>query len=270
LITMSWGSDLLRDADSSSWMRRVTRYTLRKTSVLVGDCQAVSAKAQELGMDKERIVLFPWGVDLQLFSPREEKEFRNRQEWQDAFILLSTRSWENVYGVDVLVTAFARAAQEIAELRLILLGGGSQSARLHGIINHYGVQDRIYFGGQVKNADLAQFYRSANLYLSASHSDGSSVSLMEALACGKAVLVSDIPGNMEWITPGQQGWVFPDGDVDALEKGIVEAFEQRNDLQEIEKKARLLAEERADWSKNFKKLLQAYDLGRKLVERRTR
>ena len=55
-------------------------------------------------------------------------------------------------------------------------------------------------------------YRAADLYLSASHSDGSSVSLMEALGCGLPVLVSDIPGNREWVTDGEQGWLFPDGD----------------------------------------------------------
>ena len=53
---------------------------------------------------------------------------------------------------------------------------------------------------------------------------------MEALACAKPVLVSDIPGNKEWITDGMQGWLFPDGDVYALAKGIISAFDQRQQL----------------------------------------
>ncbi len=56
----------------------------------------------------------------------------------------------------------------------------------------------------------------ADLYMSASHTDGSSVSLMEAMACGLPCAVSSIAGNQEWVQTGEQGWVFPDGDAEKL------------------------------------------------------
>jgi glycosyltransferase involved in cell wall biosynthesis len=89
--------------------------------------------------------------------------------------------------------------------------------------------------------------------------DGSSVSLMEALACGLPCLVSDIPANKEWVFEGQNGWLFPDGNVDALAAKILAAIDQRASLPEISKNARLVAEDRADWKKNFGKLLTAYE-----------
>ena len=49
LVTMSWGSDLLVDAESSGQMRRMTEFTLGNTDVLIGDCQAVNDKAIEFG-----------------------------------------------------------------------------------------------------------------------------------------------------------------------------------------------------------------------------
>jgi L-malate glycosyltransferase len=260
LVSMSWGSDLLRDIDRSRFQRWCARFALRRSSVLLGDCQAVKDKAVSLGFPANRVCLFPWGVDLERFFPGENPDFRQRRGWQDAFILLSMRSWEAVYGVDVLVRAFARAAQQIPELRLILLGNGSQAGLIRKIIMEYGLDERVFWGGQVKNTDLPEYYRAADLYLSASHSDGSSVSLMEALACGRPVLVSDIPGNKEWITNCQEGWLFPDGDVEALTAGILQASHQRRDLAEMGKSARRLAEARADWNKNFQILLSAYKL----------
>ncbi len=68
-MTMSWGSDLLLDADKNAWMQQVTRYTLKHTTVLAGDCLAVQQKAASFGFPAERSVLFPWGVDLQRFYP---------------------------------------------------------------------------------------------------------------------------------------------------------------------------------------------------------
>jgi glycosyltransferase involved in cell wall biosynthesis len=99
----------------------------------------------------------------------------------------------------------------------------------------------------------------ADLYISASHVDGSSVSLMEALACGLPCIVSDIPANREWVTNGVNGWIFPDGDVDALAGIISKAAEQHESLARFGRNARTTAEEKADWKRNFKKLLEAYE-----------
>ena len=73
------------------------------------------------------------------------------------------------------------------------------------ILEQGDVLDRVHFGGQVGYDNLPLYYGASDLYLSASHSDGSSVSLMEALASGLPVLVSDIPGNREWISEGKTG-----------------------------------------------------------------
>jgi len=260
LVSMSWGSDLLRDAERNSWWRWVTKFTLKRTDVLVGDCEAVKNKAVVGGFPKERVVLFPWGVDLDTFVPQGNAELRKRLGWDDAFLLLSLRSWEPLYGVDMLVKAFVKAAREIPELRLVLLGNGSQAGIIRSIIHNNQMDDRVFFGGRVSNKDLPEFYRAADLYISASHSDGSSVSLMEALGCGCPVLLSDIPGNLEWITPGKQGWFFRDGDVDALCAGILTAYKEKKRLVEMQKACRTLAEERADWNKNFLKLETAYQM----------
>ncbi len=264
LVSMSWGSDLLVDADRTRWMNWVTRYTLRRTKVLVGDCQAVRRKAQALGFAGERVALFPWGVDLKHFTPGPANDLRSRLGWEEAFVLLSLRSWEPIYGVDVLVRAFARAALQIPELRLLLLGGGSQAAMLRRLLAQNNLNERVYFGGHVTQESLPHFYQAADVYLSASHSDGSSVSLMEALASGLPGLVSDIPGNQEWIVPGVQGWLFPDGNEDALVEGILQAYRQRSRLAELGKASRRLAEQRADWTENFKGLLKAYDLATRM------
>lgn len=260
LVSMSWGSDLLHDIEGDRWQRWCARFALKHSQGMVGDCQAVKDKAVSLGFAADKVSLFPWGVDLERFVPGENADFRERRGWQDAFVLLSLRSWEPIYGVDVVVKAFGQAAQKIPELRLILLGGGSLAGQIRALILENGLEERVFLGGQVKNTDLPGYYRAADLYLSASHSDGSSVSLMEGLASGLPALVSDIPGNKEWITPGREGWLFGDGDVDGLAQGILRAYDQRDILAEMGQAARKLAEQRADWRKNFEVLLGAYQM----------
>ncbi len=94
----------------------------------------------------------------------------------------------------------------------------------------------------------------ADLYISPSHVDGSSVSLMEALACGIPCLVSDIPANKEWVTEGENGWLFPDGDADALAEKILSAIARRETLPEVGRSARQVAEQRADWKQELRSI----------------
>jgi glycosyltransferase involved in cell wall biosynthesis len=261
LVSMSWGYDLLQDAERSALWRWATRFTLRRSTVMIGDCETIRRRAAAYGMRADRMITFPWGIDLEHFSAIGGRPSSIHGQ---PFIILSTRSWEPIYGVDLIARAFVQAAQKRPELRLIMLGNGSQAAALRQIFMQAGVADRVYCPGQVGYAELPRYYRSADLYVTASHSDGSSISLLEALACGKAVLVSNIPGNREWVTPGEQGWLFPDGDADALARGILQAVERRETLAEMGRAARRLAEQRADWSKNFPVLLKAYGLASKL------
>ena len=206
-------------------------------------------------MPDEHIVTFPWGVDLDHFNVGGLESSN-----APTFNLLSTRNWEPIYGVDVIAKAFVQAAQQRPELRLILLGDGSQAGLLRQVFTRGGVLDNVIFPGQVSQAELPDYYRAADLYVSASHSDGSSISLLEAMACGRPALVSDIPGNLEWVEPGVQGWWFPDGDPNALAQAILHAMDMREKLPEMGCAARRLAEQRADWKKNFQQLLQAYEI----------
>jgi glycosyltransferase involved in cell wall biosynthesis len=257
LVTMSWGSDLLRQARIGPG-RWVAAHALRRSEVLVCDCQAVRRAAVSLGMPPDRIVVFPWGVDLKHFSPGEDGGLRDRLGWRHAFVLLSTRSWEPIYGIDVLLRAFKKAAITNPELRLLMLGDGSLRDRIRSAVRRAGLEDRIHFGGQVPGSELPAYYRAADVYVSASRSDGSSVSLMEALACGLPALVSDIPGNREWVMPGRNGWLFRDGHAGVLFEGMRSASESRHALPELARGARAVAVERADWRANFQHLLRAY------------
>ena len=251
ILTMSWGFDLMEYIHRGKWWKWVTRYVLKRSTYFTSDAMVTRNTAVEYGMDPEKTVVFPWGVDLAHFTQKKWKE-------EETFTLFCNRSWESRYGVDVLARAFVKVAQSKPELSLILLGGGSQGGRIRQILLRGGVLDQVTFGGQISQTELPRWYHWADVYISPSHVDGSSVSLMEALACGLPCLVSDIPANKEWVTEGENGWLFNDGNVNALVEKIMLAIDQRKELHKMGSAARAVAEARADWTKNSTKLMQAY------------
>ena len=267
ILTMSWGFDLMQDAERNEWMKWVTRYTLRRSTFFTSDAQITRDKAIAYGMNPDRTVVFPWGVDLKRFSPeqlsvgKKEKVVKPKTQTirRKSFVLFCNRSWESRYGVDVLAKAFVKVAKQREDVSLLLLSGGSQVQAIRQILMNGGVLDRVQFGGQISQRDLPRWYHMADLFISPSHVDGSSVSLMEALACGLPALVSDIPANKEWVSEGDNGWLFPDGNADILAEKILAVLTQRRKLTVIGRAARKSAEKRANWKMNFAKLLEAYE-----------
>lgn len=259
LVSMSWGYDLLLDADKNDEYRQATKTVLAASKVLICDCKTSREKAMSFGFSEQQVVTFPWGVDLKHFSPDVSQNLRAQLNWQDNFLLLSTRSWEPMYGVDVVAKAFVKIAQNNPNARLVLLGAGSQKDLLQNIFATNEVLNKVHFAGQVSLHDLPKYYCAADLYISASYVDGSSVSLMEAMACGLPVLVSDIPGNKEWVADGKHGWLFKSGDAADLADKVGMVINNDHHLPLIGNKVRIIAEQRADWNKNSQFLLSAYN-----------
>jgi L-malate glycosyltransferase len=261
LVSMSWGFDLLRTAKRSPWMHHATVCALKHSDVLVADCQTVADETARYGFPREMMVLFPWGVDLNHFSPKiaaaSGQTLKEALGWMDQFVVCCNRAWYPQYGVDLLAQAFADAWQHRPDLRLILAGDGSHAEQIHRILAP--VSNAVHFPGWVNYEDLPGFYGAGDLFVSPSHCDGSSVSLMEALACGRPVLVSNIPSNREWVKPGAVGDLFVDGEADSLVNKLL-ALASDPLLDEYGQRSRALAEQRADWHVNFQKLLTAYQM----------
>jgi glycosyltransferase involved in cell wall biosynthesis len=260
LVSMSWGYDLLVNANRDPLSRRRIQYALQHSSIILDDCQAVSDAAMRYGFPQERIVTFPWGVDLQVYFPRKVKNSGDRSMNSKTIVLLSTRRMEKLYGCDVIVDAFIKAASQEDELRLTMLGDGEQRQHLMRRIAAAGLEGRVQFAGNIPEDEMVTQFQASDVYISASHSDGSSVSLLQAMACGLPVIVSDIPGNREWVGEGWNGWLFKDGDQNELASLMLEASRSVGLRAVYGRQARKIVVDRADWKKNSARLMDAYHM----------
>lgn len=258
ILAMSWGFDLMHDVKVDKLVEQRARFALKRSNGLITDAECSADVAVSLGFEREKIFVFPWGVDLEYFSPQKAKAagktLREELGWQDKTVLLCLRSWEPHYAVDVLLNAFEKAVESNPELRLLLLNDGSLHEDFMKILEKESLEDKVYLGGRIPNEDLIKYYGAADIYVTPSHVDGSSVSLMEALACGLPAIASDIPANLEWVKPEYNGWIFPDGAVEALNDIILTCQVKRS----LVENARRTAETKADWRKNKQTLLAAY------------
>jgi glycosyltransferase involved in cell wall biosynthesis len=251
VLAMSWGSDVLAEGVGSASVARDITLVLERAAGLVADCAAVrSACAAWCPGCEARFSIFPWGIDLDGYRPTAGGTPRRR--------LLSTRTWAPIYGIETLVRAFALAAPSAPDADLVLAADGPLASAIRGLVRELGIEGRVEFPGRLRQDALPALFASVDGYVAASLSDGTSISLLEAMASALPVIVSDVPANREWVEEGQGGWVVRAGDV----SGYAEAMRKLLAITPSTRAAmgsqnRRVALERADWRKNREVLWRA-------------
>lgn len=205
LVMTAWGSDLLVTPRESVPKRWLTAWTLRRADLVTGDSPDLLAAAQALAPGV-RTELIHWGVERARFAP---------VPWsaKPGFEAVSLRSWEPNYRIDTILRAFALLRQRWPEARLHLLGGGSQEEALRALVDELALQTAVQFHGRLDDAGMAAVLARCKLSISVPESDATSVSVLESMACGLAVVASDLPANRDWL---QSELLVPAGDAVAL------------------------------------------------------
>lgn len=205
LVMTAWGSDLLLTPRESALKRRLTAWTLRQADVVTGDSADLLAAARALAPGV-RTRLIHWGVDRARFAP---------VAWADkpGFEAVSLRSWERNYEIGTILNAFAQVRAAHPYARLHLLGGGSQEAALRAQIERLALADAVQVHGRLDDAGMAAVLARCKLSISVPRSDATSVSVLESMACGLAVIASDLPANRDWL---DAPLLVPAGDATAL------------------------------------------------------
>jgi glycosyltransferase involved in cell wall biosynthesis len=132
---------------------------------------------------------------------------------------------EPVYDIPVLLEGLAPLMAARPHLKLVLTGDGSQRAALERLAARLLPADRCRFAGRVTPDEMAGWLGRADLFLSASRSDSTSVSLLEAMASGAVPVVTDIEGNREWVAEGEGARLFPVGDAAAAARAVARALD---------------------------------------------
>jgi glycosyltransferase involved in cell wall biosynthesis len=261
LMTMSWGSDMLVTADADGWNRWATAFTLSRTDVFVGDCAPVVDRARAIRpFSDEQVVVFPWGVRLDDYEPAPmfRRQVRERLGWDDNYVVIATRAWLPGYGIERVVRAFAAAHAQEEGMRLLLLGSGPVENEIIGLTERLGVGEAIHRPGHLSEAEVRSYMAVADAYISCNPSDGSSISLLEAMAMRLPVIVTDNEGNRAWVRQGESGFLV-DGDAEGFAGALVGLAADPALAAKMGEVGRRIVVEGADFERNVGLLMAAYE-----------
>lgn len=199
----AWGSDILVTPFESRVMRALVGWSLRRADLITADSQDVIDAIHRYGPHAPCQQIL-WGADTDKFQPAAQTP--------PGFDVISLRSWEANYNIDVIVDGFAAFVAQRPGLaaRLHLLGGGPDEGRLRAQVAALGLTERVVFHGRVDDAGMLAALHASRVSVSIPTSDATSVSVLESMACGLPIIASDLPANRQWLRDrgGDEGGVL--------------------------------------------------------------
>jgi len=241
LSVSAWGSDLLIAGRRGALQRARARFVLARADLVITDADNLARAARDLGARPDRVHAVPWGIRLDRFTPGTRRPG----------LLLSTRMHEPVYDLATLIEGAAVVMGRRPELELVVAGDGSCRRELERLATAKLPAGRFRFVGRLDPDALAAWLARADLYLSTSLSDSTSLSLLEAMASGAVPVVSDIEGNREWVREGDGARLFAPGDTDSLSRALEGALSDAAWRDGARARNRLEVETRGDWTRNM-------------------
>ena len=215
------------------WDAVIARRIVRSSTRVVAVSNAVAEHLRTLGAHEGQLVVAPNGVDHDSYYPARVP--RSSGPLEVGFIgrMIANK------GPDVLVAAAEAAAAAGADLHLTFVGDGPMRGLIERRVSSGVLAGRVSFTGQVR--DVAERLRRLDVVARPSTTEGLPLAVLEAMATGCPVLVSDVAGNREIVSDGRNGVVFPVGDSAKLSQALSRLARDRAEIRRLGAGARLTA-----------------------------
>jgi glycosyltransferase involved in cell wall biosynthesis len=256
MVVSAWGSDLLVDPRLSPITRRLVGWVLARADLVTYNSGQLGEAARAMGAPPGRLLQIVLGVGDEMLEALRSSTVdpSNREP-----VIVSQRSLERpLYNVDQVIMAMPEVLKRVPAARLMIGGEGALEEQLRDLTRRLGVAGAVEFTGTAAwPAGLAERLGSAAVYVSVPSSEGTSVTLLEAMAAGAYPVVSDLPGNREWVS-GEGGTVVPVRQVGPLAEALAMALLDQGRRTAAAKHNWKVIEERGRWADNMGRMEKAY------------
>lgn len=247
-------------------LHRAARYAAKYASALIAsDTLTVNDIPKFLRVSPDRVVLIPNGIDVDAarnwVSIDVQRVLVQRlQLAQRLPLLLSVGRLEENKGFGLMLEALAQIRSNMpSKWQWLLIGDGPGRPALLEKIRKYQFRDHVRLLGSVDDITLHNLYELATLFVHPTLFEGSSLVTLEAMCHARPLLGTMVGGIPDKIVRGQNGFLIPPGDVQALGDKILLALRDENKLRAMGAASYQLVRERFDWRVVIHQTLGLYD-----------
>ena len=264
LVISAWGSDIFSFPQISFLHQNLLKWILGHADVL---CSSSDIMAQEMHryIDREQTVeIIPFGVDTTRFSPPQGEQspevgaYLKNGVKGTPVVFGVAKGLHQVYGLDLLIEAFAQVRSHFPQTLLRIAGEGPERGPLEDLTEKLGVSEYVEWLGRLPNADVADFYKSIDIVVVPSRQESFGVTAVEGSACARPVIASRIGGLTEVIVEGKTGLLVPSESISELGKAMECLIKDPSLRDAMGQQGRANVLRHYDWQKNVTQMELVY------------
>jgi L-malate glycosyltransferase len=198
IISTAWGSDVLLIPFKNKFFYYLTKKTLETSRIVTADAQSMIDVMQKICVSSTKYELLQYGIDLVDSGQKEE-------------IIYSNRLHKPFYRIDKIIDYFAEFSKDYPSWKLIIGGEGDETEALKKQVNNLKLNNCVEFVGWLNAEENNKWYTKSSIYISIPESDGTSVSVLEAMSGGCIPVLSDLAVTHEWIRDKENGIIEKKG-----------------------------------------------------------
>lgn len=252
-IVSVWGADII-DFPSGPVTRKLMRVILGKATAISATSNMLKERANSLlpGANNKTIVI-PFGVSVpESFTPEPSP-----QPIRICFL----KALAPKYGPDILIRAVAKVKAECPGIKLSLAGSGPMEQELRRLVCDLELEEQVDFCGYVDH-DIIYDFLSRHQFMvmpSTMESESFGVAVLEAAACGRPTIASNVGGVPEVIIHGETGLLVKPNDVEALSDAIIELARSADRRRIMGENAFNFVRENYTWNKSVDMMTSLYE-----------
>ncbi|GLI52413.1 glycosyltransferase [Thermodesulfovibrio yellowstonii] len=256
-IASVWGSDVYSFPDKSIFHRKILEYVLKKADVICSTSHTMAKRTRLFIQKDKNINVVPFGVDVNVFKPMKVKSLFNEND----IVIGTVKTLEKKYGIEYLIKAFKILSDKYPELplKLLIVGGGSLEEDLKKLAKDLGIWNKTIFTGKVPFEDVPIYHNMLSVSVSVSESESFGVAVVEAMACGKPVVVSNVGGLPEVVENGKTGFIVPPKNPEKTAEAIEKFLLDKTLIEKMGKFARDRVINLYNWDKCVDKMIKIYE-----------
>ena len=202
-VVSAWGDDVLILPKKSRLIRFFTKKVLSSANLIYAASRDIRDHIiRDFGIPPEKVKYLPFGIDTNQFAPDFNAHATTERQTIEVF---SNRAFFPVYDNATLVRGFAIAWRQDQRLHLTLKGEGPDEQVIRDLVGNLGLSDKVSFRKKSDYAIVPRDYRQADIFITTSVSDGTPVSVLEAMASGLPCIATSVGGIPEWVMNGTTG-----------------------------------------------------------------
>jgi len=245
--------------------RALESFALRRADQITTICEGLRRDIASRGIPDDRVTVIPNAVDVAAFrfGAAPDPGLRRSLGLEGATVLGFAGSFYAYEGIALLIEAARRMLPRHPALRVLLVGGGPQEDKLKAQVAEAGLADRVVFAGRVPQADVQRYYDLIDVLAYPRQSMRltelvTPLKPLEAMAQGRMFVASDVGGHRELVRDGVTGFLFPAGDVAALEAALEAMLARRAQWPQIRAQARRFVESERTWANSVARYDDVY------------